>query len=249
MTRASSKTGVVATGIAAALAVWLVVERHSDNELRDESAALRQQLCQLEQPSASPPLTSNADSDELENLLREHSELLKLRGEVGVLRDTMEKKQGELAAAQSQNAQMQTLSNAQLKADWAITSSDLNVLKHIGVACRNYAANNGNLLPTNIGQIQNDKYVEYPTGVGPNSYEFFDYGQPLPTSAPGYYPLARESQALLYPSGQWKRVYLLADGSVQIGTSDDGNFDSWEQQWIQQQAQEAAQQSVQPSSQ
>jgi hypothetical protein len=111
------------------------------------------------------------------------------------------------------------------------------LLKYIGVACRNYAANNGDLLPTNFAQIQNDKYI--PAGVAPNSFEFFDYGQPLPTSVPGYSFLACETQPLRYPTGQWKRVYLLADGSVQIGTSDDGNFDSWEQQWLQQQTQQS----------
>jgi hypothetical protein len=147
----------------------------------------------------------------------------------------MEKKQRELAATQSENSQMAALSNALLKADWGITTSNLMALKYIGVACRIYAANNGNLLPTSFDQIQND--TNFPAGVRPNTFEFIDYGQPLPTSVPGYYFLARESQAILYPYGKWKRVYLLADGSVQIGTSDDGNFDSWEQQWIQQQSQ------------
>jgi hypothetical protein len=234
MTRASFKTGLVATGLAAAFAVWLVTERGSYNKLRDENAALRQQISELGQL---PPVTSNADSDEVENLRREHSELLKLRGEVGTLRDTIEKNQRELAIEQSENSKMLALSNALEKADWAVTSSNLMVLKYIGVACRNYAANNGNLLPTNFDQIQSDKYI--PAGVDPNSFEFFDYGQALPTSAPGYYFLARETQAIHYPTGQWKVVYLLADGSVQIGSSDDGNFDSWEHQWIQQQSQQS----------
>ena len=106
MTLTSFKTGIVATGIAAGLAVWLVAEHRALNRLQGENAALRQQISQSAQPPASPQptLTLNADSDELQRLRREHDELLRLRGEVGVLRGTMEKKQTELAAAQSENA-------------------------------------------------------------------------------------------------------------------------------------------------
>ena len=239
MTLTSFKTGLIATSIAGALAVWLAAEHFSYKKLQGENAALLLQISQLGQPLPSTPVTSSADGDDLEKLRREHSELLKLRGEVGVLRDTMEKKQAELAAAQAKNDQMLSLSNALLKADWDMTRSNLMALKHVGVACRIYAANNGGFLPTNFSQIQDElsNYVEFPPGVGTNSFEFLNYGQPLTTNSPGYSFLAQEAQPIQYPSGKWHRVYLLADGSVQIGVSDDGNFDAWEQQWIQQQAQ------------
>lgn len=242
MTLSSFKTGLIATSIVGALAVWLAAEHSSYKKLQGENAALRQQITQFGQPPPPTQAASSAGSEELETLRREHSELLKLRGEVGVLRDTMEKKQDELAAAQAKNAQMLSLSNTLEKADWGITTSNLMVLKHVGVACRIYAANNGGFLPTNFSQIQDElaNHVEFPPGVGTNSFEFLNYGQPLTTNSPGYYFLAQEAQAIQYPTGKWHRVYLLADGSVQIGQSDDGNFDAWQQQWIQQQAQQSA---------
>jgi RNA polymerase sigma factor (sigma-70 family) len=251
MSLTSLKTGIIATSIAAALGVLLVAQHYSYRRLQGENAALRQQISQLGQPSPPTAVTQEADGDELERLRGEHGELLKLRGELGVLRDTMKKQQGELAAAQSEKAQLLTLSNTLDKVDWDSTRSNLNVLKHIGVACRIYAANNGGLLPTNFGQIQNElaENVEFPSGVGTNSFEFFDYGQPLTTNSPGYYFLAQESQALHYPNGKWVRVYLLADGSAQIASSEDGNFDAWQQQWLQRQAEEAAQQAQAPVSQ
>jgi len=251
MTLTSFKTGIIASSIAGALAVWLAAEHYSYKKLQSENADLRQQISQFGQLPQSPPVASNTDRDELEKLRREHSELLKLRGEVGLLRDTMEKKQGELATAQAKNDQMLSLSNTLENADWSMTTSNLMVLKYIGVACRNYAANNGDMFPTNFGQIQGElgKYIQFPPGVGTNSFEFMSDGQPLATNSPGYSFLARETQAIQYPTGKWHRVYLLADGSVQIGESDDGNFDAWEQQWLQKQAQEAAEQAGAPVSQ
>jgi prepilin-type processing-associated H-X9-DG protein len=38
----------------------------------------------------------------------------------------------------------------------------------------------------------------------------------------------RERIARQAPDGTWSRIYLFADGSVQIATSYDGNFDAWE---------------------
>jgi RNA polymerase sigma factor (sigma-70 family) len=263
MTLTSFKTGILATGIAAGLAVWLVVEHRSLNQLQDENAALRQQIAQPGHPAQplQPQIAVNADNAELERLRRGHTELLRLRGQVGVLRDTLEKKQGELASAQSENAKMSAI----LKAE-AIKVSTVNALKIIGTACRIYAQDNNNVFPTNFAQIQNELGGDLAgstasLGIGTNSFEFLDYGNPvtgttnklgdLVPTAPCIF-LAREKQARQMPDGKWSRGYLLVDGSVQMGASDDGSFDAWEQNWIEvmarQEAQRAAQQAVPPIS-
>jgi hypothetical protein len=38
----------------------------------------------------------------------------------------------------------------------------------------------------------------------------------------------RERMARQAPDGTWSRIYGLADGSVHIATSYDGNFEAWE---------------------
>jgi RNA polymerase sigma factor (sigma-70 family) len=247
MTLTSYKTGIVATGIAAVLAVWLAAEHRSLARLQEENAVLRQQISQMGQPPQ-PAVPLQAASDELEKLRREHVELLRLRGEIGVLRDTKEKKQSELATARSENAQMVAIMKAE-----AIRSVTINALKQVGTASHMYAGDNGNMLPTNMGQIQGLlASVDFGSGVGTNSFEFYDYGQPLPTSATPYFFFAREKQARQLPNGRWSRMYLLVDGSVQEAGSDNGNFDTWEKEWIQQQAaqqQQATQQSGSPVSQ
>ena len=237
MTHASLKFGTIAAAIIAGLAIWLSVERHSYNTLQDENALLRQRIDQLSETQPQTEVALSQEGEETKPRHHDDSELLKLRREVGALRNLVEKTKADLATAESDNAQMLAVSNALLKAAWGNTTSNLMLLKYVGLAAHLFAAENGGSLPTNMSQISGDSTIQFPPGVGPEAFEFFDYGQPLATNMPGYYFLAREARATLYPSGQWKQVYLLADGSVQIGTSDDGNFDSWEQQWIEQQAQ------------
>jgi RNA polymerase sigma factor (sigma-70 family) len=246
MTLASYKTGIIATGIAAALAVWLVAEHRSSGRLQEENAALRQQISQMAQPPPSMPLPVTADSEELEKLRGEHAELLRLRGEIGVLRDTMERKQAELATAKSENAQTVASQKAQ-----AIRIVTINTLRQIGLACRDYANSHGDVLPTNFGQVADQLAgLGSHSGVGTNSFEFIDYGQPLTTSAPDYFLVAREKVARQMPEGRWSRMYLMVDGSAQEAAPDNGNYDSWEKEWVQNMAaRQAAQQSAPPVSQ
>jgi RNA polymerase sigma factor (sigma-70 family) len=247
MALTSFKTGIIATGSAAGLAVWLVAEHRALNKLQAENAALQQQVSRPAQPppSPQPPLSLTADSDELQRLRREHDELLRLRGEVGVLRDTQEKQQLELAAARSEHAEVVASQKAN-----AVMAVTVNALKLISVACRAYAGTNGGLLPTNFGQVQ-DKLANIPFdfGIGTNSFEFYDYGEPLSTNTPDYFFFARQKQPFQWPDGRWSRAYLFVDGSVQLGASDNGNFDTWEQNWIQGEAQQEAKRAAQRAAQ
>jgi hypothetical protein len=86
-------------------------------------------------------------------------------------------------------------------------------------------------------------------GVGTNSFEFIDYGQPVPISAAPYSIFAREKEPRQMPNGSWSRMYLLVDGAVQEAGPADGDFDAWEKQWIQQRAAEQPpQESAPPNS-
>jgi hypothetical protein len=42
--------------------------------------------------------------------------------------------------------------------------------------------------------------------------------------------ILREKTPRQNPSGQWERIYELADGSVQTQQSEDGHFDAYEHQ-------------------
>jgi hypothetical protein len=110
-----------------------------------------------------------------------------------------------------------------------------NSLHEVGVASKVYAANNGGLLPTDLGQITNLVNQYSDLGVGTNSFEILNYATPLSTNTPPYFFYAREKQARQMPDGLWSRAYLLMNGSVQFAASGDGNFDTWEKEWLQSQ--------------
>ncbi|HEY3856873.1 MAG TPA: sigma-70 family RNA polymerase sigma factor [Verrucomicrobiae bacterium] len=235
MTITSFKTGIVATGIAAALAVWVAEEHRTSVSLQQENAALRDQIAQLQQaPPSTPALMTDANMDnaELEKLRAEHAELLRLRDEMGRLRNSMQKKQSELAAVTSDRDKYAAVEKAR-----AMSAASINNLKQIGLACFLYAQENGDKLPTNFSQIENSlSGLNTNSGFGTNSYQFYDYGQALPKGIAPYYLLARESEPRQSPDGTVSRTYLMADGSVQEATPDNGDFDAWEKEWVQKMA-------------
>jgi RNA polymerase sigma factor (sigma-70 family) len=237
MTLTSFKTGIIATGIAVGLAIWLAAEHQSIRALQDENAVLRGQISQQPKPpeaSSSPQNAigqENSDRDELDELRREHEELLKLRGDVGVLRDTVDKKQAELDA----------IEKARKERDIEADYKDIvvgNVLSIFGKASHAFAITNDGLLPTDFSQIQNQIEsamisVWSQHGFVSNSISFFNYDTPLSTNMPPYYFYAAENLGREMPDGHVHRDYLLVDGSVQEAESDDGNFDNWEKVWLQ----------------
>jgi hypothetical protein len=234
MTITSFTAGIVAKGIAAALAVWLAEEHGSSVRLQAENAALREQITRLGQAQQSTPaaVAASADSEELEKLRAEHAELLRLRGEVGLLRNEMERNKAELATTKTERDQMVAVEKAQ-----ALRAVTVNALKQIGIACRFYANSNGNVFPTSFAQLEDQLAgLGVHSGVGTNTFEIYDYGQPLSTSAAPYSLFAREKEASQMPDGSWSRAYLMVDGSVQEATPDNGDFDLWETDWIQKMA-------------
>jgi hypothetical protein len=87
-------------------------------------------------------------------------------------------------------------------------------------------------LTLGLGQIQSNlTALGSGNQTGTVEIEFFDYGQPISTSANPILFFAREKQRRQMPDGSWSRAYLLVDGSVQTGTADSADFGQWEQQW------------------
>jgi hypothetical protein len=64
--------------------------------------------------------------------------------------------------------------------------------------------------------------------IGLDSFEFVNVDL-VNGTMPGKM-IFRERVARQTPNGKWKCVYGMADGSVEVQTSDDGNFDAFEHQ-------------------
>jgi len=217
--------------VVAGAATALVVQQQALGETRTENSRLHRQLAELQsaadnvshQPAAgSPKLTDD-----------QFNELLKLRGEISVLRQQT----GELAQARqtiqdtarrlkSAEDKAQALASAVNKFS-AYESETVNAMKQAGLAMRMYANDHGDQCATNMDQLLPFLGGKYQMGaIDLGGFEFVNAGT-VSLQHPDMVEM-RERLARQAPDGTWSRIYGLADGSVQRATSNDGNFEAWE---------------------
>ena len=167
------------------------------------------------------------------------NELLRLRGEVGVLR----RQTNEFGKLREENQQLHTgqdvtkeqmarlLNEAQNYVKLHQIDAH-NALKIIGLATRRYADDHGGRYPTNFDQIIDD--LDGSTNFGSNirldDFEFVNAG--LPSERYPQMIIFRQRFPVRTENGKWSRVYGTVDGSVLTETSADGNFDDFERQHV-----------------
>jgi RNA polymerase sigma factor (sigma-70 family) len=232
MTKLQLGLGAIVVG---GLAVTVAILHQTDSKMRAENQALRLQVASLA-----------TDLEGLSNRLRQISparpladdplrELLRLRGEVGMLRE----KTNLLARLQATNPQLQRILSAATNEPseedkfHAGRAATVNAAKQIILAFRNYLDSHNNQIPANLADLHTE--LADTTNFGGNitldTFELVNAGNagdPSPWSI-----LLREKTPLTSPKGTWSRIYGLSDGSVQESTTPDGNFDAWEQNWEQ----------------
>jgi hypothetical protein len=212
----------------------LVVQYQAQEKLRAENESLTQQVTQLQTDNES--LTNHLAAIGYSKALADEqfNELLKLRGELGVLHDQA----GELGQLREENRRLYTglaaaqnqvsrLSAIEYKRHQIDT---INAMKQLGFAMRIFAGDNNQQFATNFDQLKNGLggVTNFPGDIGLDSFEFVDVGL-VNGTMPGKI-IFRERVTRRTPEGKWERVYGMADGSVEVLTSDDGNFDAFEQQ-------------------
>jgi len=219
----------IGTLIVAVAATALVAQHQTQTRLAGENQFLRQQLVQLQADNASlsNQVVTSGNPEKLSD--DEHTELLKLRGEIGVLRRQANEVQANdqklRNAEQSLSAALSSI--ARFK---ATESATVNAMKQVGLAIRVYENSHGNQFPTDFAQLKDDlSSSNAVSGIDPNSwysFELIDNG-PAQFDHPNMVEL-RERLARQAPDGTWSRLYGFSDGSVQTAASFDGNFDAWE---------------------
>lgn len=223
------------TLVIAGAATALVVQNQAQEKLRADNRALTQQIVQMQTDSEnlSNRLAAAGASNRLPDA--QLNELLKLRGEVGVLRGQLgdlEKVRTEESDAnrRARTAELNLATALSVQAQFnAHQSATINAMKQLGLAMRVYAGNHDNQYPTNVAQLTNDHELDsfYIGGIDLGAFDFMNAG--LPGGNPQMLEL-RERLARQAPDGSWNRIYGFADGSVQSANSIDGNFDAWEKQ-------------------
>lgn len=195
-------------------------EHHLASRLANENQTLIQKAAELNQLRAENQrlATSQVDAVELDRLRQQQTELLKLRGEVGVLRqdkillDHLQQR----AAEQERRVAIRQASEV-----------ERNTARLLADSARAYLNRHNDEFPTNFEAMINElPYLR--TNVEQMSrFEFFPHPRTISETEPGLI-LFREKKPRQLPDGQWVRVYTLADGSVHDPVTPDGNFEAFE---------------------
>ncbi|HEY5233739.1 MAG TPA: hypothetical protein VIK35_09425 [Verrucomicrobiae bacterium] len=226
-----------AVAVLIACAVVLFQQRQVQEKLRADAELLRQQVAQLKADNEN--LSNLADQAKSSQSLpdEQFTELLKLRGEVGLLR----RQTNELGKLREENRQLQSHVSTAPNQTGQISSEDLfelhqihvvNAMKQLGLAMRIYAGDNNGQYATNFDQIKNELGgVTNFNGVGLDAIEFVNPGL-VNGSMPDKIIFLEKTPRQNPGEDLWSRVYGLADGSAQtIYSGNDGKgFDAYEQQ-------------------
>jgi len=208
---------------------------HSQNQLlQQQQAPLVEQIEQLTKDRDEVTRQLAALRGENERLNRNTTELAKLRGEVTLLRrnlislkqqtqNALEEAKSQIDATQDQTANLYRKSSEDV----------MNSAKFLGLAARLFAADNKDVLPTKLEQIQKHLEELPPDHPGRRSLGDFEL-----VSAPRPIDQANDHDKILFrerfphraPDGKWIKVYTFVNGSVQFQVTDDGNFESWEKE-------------------
>jgi hypothetical protein len=236
MTATKLKLALSAIVVAGA-ATAFVIQNQTQEKLRAQNETLRQEMAQqiaqlqTDNEGLSNRLAAAGDAKKLPD--EQFIELLKLRGEVGVLRNQV----GELEKLRTENEQiskeladatqvLKSLPSPQQALFNQQSIKAVNDAKQIGLAMRIWAGDNNDAYPTNIYDMTNELGSMDFTKHVSETFELMNIG-----IANEHYPqmlMLREITPRQSPDGNWERIYGMADGSVQKIHSNNGNFDAWE---------------------
>jgi hypothetical protein len=234
MTLTKLKIGLISAMTIAGIATPLVIQHQTQVKLRQENQSLRQQVDQLTRLTAANEELSKLAAPGNGSLAKDQlSELLKLRGEVGMLRlknQQLEKPGAEKGRPDGGTTLAQTQAAAmKAEAEAKEATITINAMKTLGLALRMYSSDNDDRFATNIAQLKSYIGGNLPGGLSLDLFEFAPNSQFVTDTMPEMI-VFREKNPRQKLDGKWERVYTLADGSVQKRQSEDGNFEAYEKE-------------------
>jgi RNA polymerase sigma factor (sigma-70 family) len=230
---AKLKLALSAIAVAGAAAAF-VHQQQVQNKLRAQNDSLQGQVAQLQtdNESFSHRLAETGNAQKLSD--EQFNELLRLRGEVGTLRQQA----NEAVKLRDENQQLQEAAT-QLRASngrmeyadslgkfHAYETQVVNAMKQVCLADRIWAGDNNNQYASTFDQMTNELGGLYNSPLLDN-LEFVNVGI-VNVTQDVYMINLRERTPRQSPDGTWHRVYGLVDGSVHTATSPTGNFDAYE---------------------
>jgi hypothetical protein len=202
---------VTITGVA----VTLLLQHQAQTKLAEENAALRQQLAQaqadneslsnttVEAKSAEPPTTAPSD------------ELLRLRGEIGMLRQQT----NELAQLQQQNQRLlrqvaelsQSTNRISAEDNYALQQKHVvDAMTTVLGAIKNYTANHNGQYPENLQELVASGVLSGANFAGNLKLEDFDFYKPDSKEQLGNNNILRARTMIQHPGG----VFMTVSGGI-----------------------------------
>lgn len=233
MTMTKLKAGALGVMIIAGVATPLVIHYQAKAKLGDRDAVVRQQNGLLAQMAAENARLSNLVAQANGPSGQDQSrEILKLRGEVGVLK-------GQLATAANLQERSKRASQAKAEIDPVELQKQIGIAK-MGytqswmMALMRYADQNQGRFPTNFDEaasfLPDESKGLTSLGLGPDQFEIVYQGSVNALTNPQSIIVIREKDAWQTLDGGWVRDYSFADGHSEIHKAVNGNFQTWEQQ-------------------
>jgi len=167
-------------------------------------------------------------------------ELLRLRGEVGMLRSQTNQLEGlrnenrRLQASRAKtrpDAEQQGDDPADAQRQMAIAKMSDAKLLVLGQLL--YAGDHTQQVASSLDQLEPYVRDRTPALTGTNQFELVFQGsfKDIPNGPPASQTIVvRERQGWQAPDGGWLRAYGFADGHSELHRAPDGNFETWERQ-------------------
>ncbi len=238
MNRAAVKLGIFCAIILASLATPVTVQRNAGTRVREKSAALCQQADRLTELTAENRRLSNLVAQATPPLSDEQfRELMRLRGEVGMLRQQtnavrrLQEENRRLEARLTSSQDRPTrMTRVEFEQELMTETREAmrNICLELPLALQSYASDHTNQAPADLLQLRNYSPFSGEPIVGLYSFKFVS--GPPPVVVPAEALILRETGSHQRPDGKWARFYAYGDGRIVEATSEDGNFDAWEKQ-------------------
>jgi hypothetical protein len=214
----------------------IVFQYQTETTLRAEIEMLHQQIAQsqTDNESLSNRLAATADTKSLPD--EQLNELLKLRGEVGVLRNQIT----EFGKLREENRQLQSQVKAEPNSPNQLSPQEqfelhridmVTAMKQLGLAMRIYAGDHNNQYATNFDQLKNELggVTNFDGNISLNDIQFVNAGV-VDDTMPQMIIFSERVPQQQSPNGSWAHIYGLADGSVQTIFGDEQTFEEYEKQ-------------------
>jgi RNA polymerase sigma factor (sigma-70 family) len=225
------KLGLLGALALGAIASHLVIQRQAQVRLRAKEEQLQQANDQLVQALAENQRLSNLLAKGRPGMSQSQmDELLRLRGQVGVLkRELAEAPKSLKAPAPALDAQNDSQDQQQ-----QLAMAKLNYPKYWMLAFQLYAAQHDGQCPTNFEQAAAFLPEEFTnrTDLVPDQFQIAYQGAFNAITNPQSIIVIREKQAWQAADGGWLRAYGFADGHTELHKAANGDFGPWEAQHL-----------------